>query len=169
MYYIIAECRKINEGDELHHIKTAAILYNVYGQLWPHAQMKCNLEGCNSVEKASFRCSKCKCRYYCSPEHQRLDWKEHKKFCVTSSEDSTVKSDDSSTGRSTSVESSNESSKRISRCMFCGESLVLTSEEDAVDHMRVCIALQEQLNGKEQFIIPTFLKEKIKSTDEKVD
>jgi hypothetical protein len=32
---------------------------------------------------------------------------------------------------------------------------------------RICTALQEQLNGKEQFTIPTFLKEKIKATDEK--
>lgn len=32
--------------------------------------------------------------------------------------------------------SSSKLESRISRCMFCGESLVLSCEEDAVSHMR---------------------------------
>jgi MYND finger len=52
--------------------------------------------------------------------------------------------------------------KRQSRCMFCGEELVLGSEEDAVDHMRVCVALQEQLESPDQFTIPKALREKNK-------
>lgn len=30
---------------------------------------------------ASLRCSKCLTTYYCCKEHQRSDWKDHKKFC----------------------------------------------------------------------------------------
>lgn len=42
----------------------------------------CNLCGC----KAEKQCSKCKHVYYCSKEHQILDWKEgHKKECCDSS------------------------------------------------------------------------------------
>ena len=52
--------------------------------------------------------------------------------------------------------------KRQSRCMFCGEELVLSSEEDAVDHMKVCVALQEQLESPDQFTIPKMLREKNK-------
>lgn len=54
------------------------------------------------------------------------------------------------------------SEKRQSRCMFCGEQLVLGSENDAVDHMRVCVALQEQLESSEQFTIPKAIREKNK-------
>lgn len=27
------------------------------------------------------RCSRCSCMFYCSKEHQKLDWKQHKKLC----------------------------------------------------------------------------------------
>jgi hypothetical protein len=36
----------------------------------------CGLQG-------MFRCSKCRAKHYCSAEHQRSDWKEHKKVCVS--------------------------------------------------------------------------------------
>jgi hypothetical protein len=44
--------------------------------------------------------------------------------------------------------------------MFCGEVLVLSSEEEAVEHMRQCQYLQEQLTSKEQFTIPSKIREK---------
>jgi hypothetical protein len=56
-----------------------------------------------------------------------------------------------------------ESGKKISRCMFCGEEVILASEEEAVEHMRNCSALQEQLDSKEQFTIPSKLREKMKA------
>lgn len=31
---------------------------------------------------ASLKCSKCRCVYYCSVEHQKADWKSHKKVCA---------------------------------------------------------------------------------------
>jgi hypothetical protein len=34
------------------------------------------------------KCSGCKKEYYCSPEHQKLDWKKHKVFCRRSKEES---------------------------------------------------------------------------------
>jgi hypothetical protein len=46
--------------------------------------------------------------------------------------------------------------------MFCGENLILSSEDEAVDHMRVCPALQEQLQSKDQFTVPSMIKEKMK-------
>ena len=60
---------------------------------------------------------------------------------------------------STNCNAEKESEKRTSRCMFCGEELILASEDDAVNHMRVCPALQEQLASKDQFTIPTMLRE----------
>ena len=49
---------------------------------------------------------------------------------------------------------------RQCRCMFCGDELKLSSEEAAVDHMRVCVALQEQLQSKDQFTIPSVVRNK---------
>ena len=45
--------------------------------------------------------------------------------------------------------------------MFCGEELVLKSEDEAVMHMTVCPALQEQLASKDQFTVPSMLKGKM--------
>jgi hypothetical protein len=47
--------------------------------------------------------------------------------------------------------------------MFCGEVLILSSEEEAVNHMRVCPALQEQLESKAQFTVPSMIQEKMKN------
>jgi hypothetical protein len=55
-----------------------------------------------------------------------------------------------------------EQEKKTVRCMFCGDQLVLGSEEEAVDHMRTCVALQEQLNSKDQFTIPKKIREEKK-------
>lgn len=45
------------------------------------------------------------------------------------------------------------------RCMFCGEGLLLESQEAAVAHMEVCPCLQEQLNDTEhQFTLPQSMK-----------
>ncbi|GAA5853607.1 hypothetical protein JCM5353_004262 [Sporobolomyces roseus] len=38
------------------------------------------VEGVNEVERFK-RCGKCKRRFYCSPEHQTLDWPTHKPNC----------------------------------------------------------------------------------------
>jgi hypothetical protein len=38
--------------------------------------------------------------------------------------------------------------------MFCGETLILASEDEAILHMKVCPALQEQLNSPDQFTVP---------------
>jgi hypothetical protein len=53
------------------------------------------------------------------------------------------------------------SSLRQCRCMFCGEAMTLESEEAAVGHMAVCPALNEQLDSKDQFHIPSTLQEKL--------
>ncbi|XP_069699059.1 egl nine homolog 1 [Periplaneta americana] len=39
-------------------------------------------EVCGVTERV-LRCSRCRCVYYCSKEHQTQDWKEHKSFCKT--------------------------------------------------------------------------------------
>lgn len=54
--------------------------------------------------------------------------------------------------------------QRHCRCMFCGEALVLGSEEEAFGHMKVCVALQEQLASKDQFTVPSVVKEKYTKT-----
>lgn len=45
--------------------------------------------------------------------------------------------------------------------MFCGENMVLSNEEEAVDHMKVCPALQEQLTSTDQFTIPKSIQSKM--------
>ena len=47
---------------------------------------------------------------------------------------------------------------RRSRCMFCGDTVVMQSEDDAHRHMAECPALQEQLNSTEKFTIPKVLR-----------
>lgn len=55
--------------------------------------------------------------------------------------------------------SSNKKVMKECRCMFCGDSLVLESEEEAIAHMAVCPSLQEQLNDTEhQFTLPASMK-----------
>lgn len=36
---------------------------------------------CNRFDRL-LRCSRCKIAVYCSKEHQKLDWKHHKLFCL---------------------------------------------------------------------------------------
>lgn len=55
---------------------------------------------------------------------------------------------------------------RECRCMFCGDILVLKSEEEAIGHMRVCVALQEQLSSPDQFTIPKSIQEKAKKNND---
>jgi len=54
--------------------------------------------------------------------------------------------------------------KRICRCMFCGEELLLGSEDEAIKHMSICNALQEQLSSNHQFTIPTTIHNKLISS-----
>eukprot|EP01035_Chromulina_nebulosa_P036741 gene36741-49535_t len=138
---------------------------------------------CISRRAPSLRCSQCKTVFYCSPEHQKFHWKIHKTVCAapnssknimnSKNSNSTIDSgiaNNSLSGRETTgnnkesssdSSSSSKSESRISRCMFCGESLVLSCEEDAISHMRICPALQEQLNSEDQFTIPTMLRDKM--------
>lgn len=106
--------------------------------------MKCAFYGCN--EPGIQRCSKCKDSYYCSKDHQTKHWKEHKLNCSQYSS--------SKVPSQTSVPINANVETKTCRCMFCGEEMVLKSEQDAIDHMSVCSSLQEQLNDKNQFTIP---------------
>lgn len=111
--------------------------------------MKCAV--CN-ISINLMTCSGCKQVAYCSKQHQKDDWKAHKINCANS-----IKHSSSSTTDSTY--SSNE--VRSCRCMFCGNVIVASSEDDAIRHMEVCSALQEQLNAsKEQFTIPSEFRDK---------
>ncbi len=97
--------------------------------------MNCQYETCSS--KGIYRCSRCKKSLYCCVDHQRLDWKSHKIDCS---------------------KITNEIEKRECRCMFCGKNLVLSSEQEAVNHMKECESLQEQLSSKDEFVIPSSLR-----------
>jgi hypothetical protein len=100
-----------------------------------------------------------------------MDWPTHKVTCSKDGKETknnnavVAKSTSDSQGTSSIKQSKNDSEgeSRICRCMFCGEEQLLKSEEEAVDHMRVCPALQEQLQSKDQFTIPSMLKEKMKN------
>ena len=94
---------------------------------------------------ASHRCSRCKCVYYCSKEHQKEDWNlSHKSTC-------------GKTIDSTNANGVNTADQRQCRCMFCGEVGLYSSEEETMKHMEVCPALNEQLNSPEQFHVPSSL------------
>jgi hypothetical protein len=44
----------------------------------------CGLSNC--VNEGKLRCSRCKSTFYCSPEHQKNHWKDHKGQCVAPTE-----------------------------------------------------------------------------------
>jgi hypothetical protein len=110
----------------------------------------CAIKNCPEV--GSFQCSRCKRVHYCSLGHQKLDWKQHRSVC---NESKSICHDKAGDNRSQEM--------RTCRCMFCGEQITICSEEQAVEHMRVCSSLQEQLASKEQFTVPKVVKEKMKS------
>ena len=125
----------------------------------------CNFGECQSEAKS--RCSRCKIVFYCCVEHQKSDWKVHKKICgvqvpalapPAQSDPVCVPVLAPPTPSDPVCEpvagTCDEAEKRQCRCMFCGEQLLLQSEESAVDHMRECPALQEQLAGSGPFTIP---------------
>ena len=137
----------------------------------PKSVKYCNYPDCKAV--STQRCSRCKEVYYCSIGHQKENWKAHKIQCRSSDSIKEVKvektkeessvNDKKDAGEEFFKEKNSDASeaggKRQTRCMFCGEQLVLESEDDAVYHMRICSALQEQLASPDQFTIPTMLRE----------
>lgn len=148
----------------------------------PTSVKYCNYPDCKSV--STQRCSRCKKVYYCSVKHQKENWKAHKIQCSSSDSIQGVKKEkilevssvkDSKEAVDSGEEffkdsgsaAGNVGGKRQSRCMFCGEQLVLESEDDAVNHMRICPALQEQLASPDQFTIPTMLREENNIPDPK--
>jgi hypothetical protein len=52
-------------------------------------------------------------------------------------------------------------------CFFCGKKLLLRSEEEAVEHMAVCVSLQEQLNTDGDIVIPSSLQAEIDAAEER--
>jgi len=148
----------------------------------------CVYDDCPNPGK--YRCSKCKKSFYCCQDHQKYHWKIHKIHCKNMTKGN---SDGSNYSRSSSrddgilVDGTNQNNnnrsndfkdcgnsitsdenvvddKRICRCMFCGEEMLLGSEDEAIKHMNICIALQEQLSSSQQFTIPTTIQNKMKSS-----
>jgi len=99
-----------------------------------------------------------------------MDWKYHKTTCgkvespskPAQTSAAPAETAASSSAISAPVAASEIAEKRECRCMFCGENLVMGSEAEAVEHMRVCPALQEQLQSKDQFHIPSMFRDKMK-------
>jgi len=121
---------------------------------------KCFFTDCE--KSGVFQCSRCKKVKYCCAEHQKLDWNTHKRNCSAgpSPIPATGNADVPSENKGSDVPLGQSTDQRHCRCMFCGEALVLGSEEEAVGHMKVCVALQEQLASKDQFTVPSIVKEK---------
>ena len=126
----------------------------------------CSVAAC--LIEAKFQCSKCKSVRYCCREHQLLDWSSHKVKCQSLLETvvpeinrTTTISTQSSSTTTEKTTITEDVEQRICRCMFCGDHLNLKSEDEAIDHMRVCPALQEQLESKDQFTIPAAIRNKM--------
>lgn len=101
-----------------------------------------------------------------------MDWKYHKTACgkiETGHKPTQAKTTPASSMMDECFSSGSDSitvidettEKRECRCMFCGENLVMGSEAEAIEHMRVCPALQEQLKSKDQFHIPSMFRDKM--------
>ncbi len=115
-------------------------------------ESRCAVENCGGIPK--YRCGKCRIVFYCSQDHQKLHWQFHKLQCGKKPRSET----------STNSPQCDETvEKRFCRCMFCGVEMALTSEEEAIQHMEVCPALQEQLDSKEQFTVPEVVKAQMKN------
>ncbi len=128
-----------------------------------HMNGSCQHAGCNQLSQ--LRCSGCRLVFYCSQEHQKIDWKRHKVVCKLNRKTEIIETIDLTTCATNSQQPLEQKAadiqKRECRCMFCGESLMLESEEEAMNHMMECCALQEQLASKDQFTIPSMFKERI--------
>ena len=107
-----------------------------------------------AIERATISCNNFTDSSGSSSSHRR----EEKSVATTQNKSAPEEflTEDEATTKGTTE---GESEKRTGRCMFCGEELILGSEDDAVNHMRECVALQEQLASKDQFTIPTMLRE----------
>jgi hypothetical protein len=119
------------------------------------SQTCCCVDGCVLVGK--YRCSACHDACYCSEDHQKLHWRRHKSQCrrkTSDKEEQLIQQQDVHSCAPV-VE------KRECRCMFCGENMILASEEEAVQHMAVCPCLQEQLQSKEPITVPSVLRKKM--------
>lgn len=55
----------------------------------PDVHRCCFLRGCDSTTNLK-SCGRCKVAHYCSREHQRSDWKSHKKWCEEAQSDTTA-------------------------------------------------------------------------------
>ena len=122
---------------------------------------QCGVQNCQI--QATLRCSRCKQASYCGKEHQRQDWAFHKRSCKppsSSTHRSSGNSDVSDGSTSPRAAAPRGGEARQSRCMFCGDTVVMQTEEDAHRHMTACPALQEQLNSSDQFTIPKVLRDK---------
>ncbi len=131
--------------------------------------VKCGVVDCE--QNGSLRCSNCHLIHYCSVIHQKLDWKCHKNTCKLVK--STVQSQNKISENDLHPKFVNEENlddsgysadpteKRECRCMFCGNTMLLDSEEAAIAHMQECPALLEQLSSKDQFTIPSSIQEKM--------
>lgn len=121
--------------------------------------MQCFFTKCEKL--GVYQCSRCKIAKYCSREHQKQAWKEHKLECENFSASSELpvitETEEQRIKKSSKL---SDTELRQCRCMFCGEELKLSSEEAAIEHMRVCTALQEQLQSKDQFTIPSVVRNK---------
>ncbi len=102
--------------------------------------------GCGSLD-ATWRCGACKIINYCSKQCQKNHFKQHKKDCCKekASEEET---------KSKTIMANDKIETRSCRCMFCGQIIIASSEEEAIQHMSECSLLQEQLNGEGQFTVP---------------
>jgi MYND finger len=133
---------------------------------------RCSYELCDDCRdgvsgvllEAKFRCSRCKSAYYCSANHQKLHWSRHKISCRSVS-DIIPTPVQSSEARALAPRPMTAEDVRQCRCMFCGCEMVLSSEEEAVSHMKVCPALQEQLANSDQFTIPKTIQAKLQPRD----
>jgi hypothetical protein len=117
----------------------------------------------NCAEFGKYRCGQCRIVFYCSHVHQKEHWPMHKTECKKAR--LSASGSLSASGQVNNKITGEVGEQRMCRCMFCGLELRLKSEEEAIQHMEVCPALQEQLSSKDQFTVPSVVKEQMKKND----
>ena len=106
----------------------------------------CALQGCEAeaVKPKGGRCSRCRSVSYCCKEHQKLDWKRHKRICVPYIVNIPQNTRETCDLESCEAEAVNPRGGRCSRCQLVSYCCKEHQKLDWKRHKRECQVLIQQ-------------------------